>query len=549
MRIDMLIFYFFFFLAACVHGFQDKSSNNIQSGFLAQSSSDKQEWEVRTLTEDNNFNVDDFSSSSDFDGSDVYVPIMALSYSGTWNATNLEQDTQQFSFFNYTFGSADFTANEDYTNRLDNNIVFRFYDGQYKDQKTAVVNFVYDNATDFDPATSTFQNNSIIFEVYTYDHSDSEFQLTCEGSYLLSFIDSATRAPYKKMSNDYESVYAEFWLNSTNCSISVYAIVAIDSTIKASKAMNYAIMIIVICIAHLYACIKMSKDIIMNEATGNRFSLLTLGFFSGWDVFLCLFHLYSALTVDDFFPAFVLPAFCYFVLVSIFETRLILLVWKARYYAQLVATDNLRRGLMIFYLKFYGFLSLFLLICYFVIPATWFLYVTSFFFIPQIVHNAIRGQRYKFNATYSFLLGFFRIVLPLYVKVCPVSIYKLTPDPIFGYSYTAIVILQILVLFLQSKLGTRFFVPSYCLPARYNYYVNVRTGVSEDEVESCPICMDGLNQLPSNAKTGLMDLRISKTLKIMQTPCKHQFHEQCLKDWMDVKLECPFCRSALPPLE
>lgn len=62
--------------------------------------------------------------------------------------------------------------------------------------------------------------------------------------------------------------------------------------------MNYAIMIVVICVAHLYACIKVSRDIIANESTGNRISLMTLGFFSGWDVFLCLFHLYNALTVD-----------------------------------------------------------------------------------------------------------------------------------------------------------------------------------------------------------------------------------------------------------
>lgn len=294
----------------------------------------------------------------------------------------------------------------------------------------------------------------------------------------------------------------------------------------------------------------MSRDIIMNEASGNKVSLMTLGFFSGWDVFLCLFHLYNALTVDDFFPSFVIPAFCYFILVSIFETRLILLVWKARYYAQLVATNRLRRGLMVFYLKFYGFLSLFLLTCYFVIPATWFLYLTGFFFVPQIVHNAMRGQRYKFNATYAFFLGFVRIAVPLYVKVCPVSIYKLTPEPTFGFCYGGIVIAQIIILALQAKFGSRFFIPSYFLPARYNYYVNLKTVLSEDEeAESCAICMDFLNQQPSNAKIGLLEAINQKHIKIMKTPCRHQFHERCLKDWMDIKLECPFCRAPLPPLE
>jgi hypothetical protein len=33
-----------------------------------------------------------------------------------------------------------------------------------------------------------------------------------------------------------------------------------------------------------------------------------------------------------------------------------------------------------------------------------------------------------------------------------------------------------------------------------------------------------------------------------QTPCKHSFHEKCLKEWMKTKLECPTCRQALPAI-
>ena len=34
----------------------------------------------------------------------------------------------------------------------------------------------------------------------------------------------------------------------------------------------------------------------------------------------------------------------------------------------------------------------------------------------------------------------------------------------------------------------------------------------------------------------------------MTTPCNHNFHEECLQQWMEVKLECPTCRSQLPPI-
>ncbi len=32
----------------------------------------------------------------------------------------------------------------------------------------------------------------------------------------------------------------------------------------------------------------------------------------------------------------------------------------------------------------------------------------------------------------------------------------------------------------------------------------------------------------------------------MVTPCLHLFHEECLRHWMDVKMECPTCRALLP---
>lgn len=30
------------------------------------------------------------------------------------------------------------------------------------------------------------------------------------------------------------------------------------------------------------------------------------------------------------------------------------------------------------------------------------------------------------------------------------------------------------------------------------------------------------------------------------TPCNHIFHANCLYNWMDVKMDCPTCRSRLP---
>jgi len=34
--------------------------------------------------------------------------------------------------------------------------------------------------------------------------------------------------------------------------------------------------------------------------------------------------------------------------------------------------------------------------------------------------------------------------------------------------------------------------------------------------------------------------------KYMFTPCKHLFHYECLKAWLEMKNTCPECRSILP---
>ena len=37
--------------------------------------------------------------------------------------------------------------------------------------------------------------------------------------------------------------------------------------------------------------------------------------------------------------------------------------------------------------------------------------------------------------------------------------------------------------------------------------------------------------------------------QVMTTPCQHSFHAPCLMQWMNVRMECPICRTQLPPLD
>ena len=50
----------------------------------------------------------------------------------------------------------------------------------------------------------------------------------------------------------------------------------------------------------------------------------------------------------------------------------------------------------------------------------------------------------------------------------------------------------------------------------------------ENQEGTCVICTDDIN----------------KGDKILMLRCKHYFHADCVKDWLIVKLSCPYCRES-----
>lgn len=67
----------------------------------------------------------------------------------------------------------------------------------------------------------------------------------------------------------------------------------------------------------------------------------------------------------------------------------------------------------------------------------------------------------------------------------------------------------------------------------------------------CPICMEALKDEANHSLSlskSLIENESGKPVTVMQTPCKHRYHEECLQSWMNSKLECPSCRTPIPPL-
>ncbi len=112
----------------------------------------------------------------------------------------------------------------------------------------------------------------------------------------------------------------------------------------------------------------------------------------------------------------------------------------------------------------------------------------SIFFIPQIVHNARSGHRAFFDPFY--ILGYLgaRILMPLYDRGCPDNHFVLTPMIGLVIAVLLLYSFQILMLFLQFKLGPKFFIPRVLLPEYYNYNVKLKMSEENRELE-CAICL------------------------------------------------------------
>lgn len=130
---------------------------------------------------------------------------------------------------------------------------------------------------------------------------------------------------------------------------------------------------------------------------------------------------------------------------------------------------------------------------------------------------------------------------------------------------------QACVLLLQHRLGARWFVPKKFLPEKYDYYRRISICGSNDDDLFVDVEIDEPDAAPTKLKvsgvgepSGLhprggqpiveVDCVICMSNVVvngrnrMATPCDHVFHEECLQEWMDVKMECPTCRRILPPL-
>jgi len=364
------------------------------------------------------------------------------------------------------------------------------------------------------------------------------------------------------------------------------------------KAINYSFYMMLTCLTQIVVLLRQLLHT-QHQSTATRVSLLCIGWQTVLDALLCLGHIYLSLAMQPLFTAFASVAFFKLLIFCVIEMKYMSIIIQARNNANggQSTTELLRRQVAMLHLRFYvalvtAFLAFFSAGQQY---RTIYMVVLYSFWVPQIIHNIISEAKRPLHVYYIYGMSLSRCVAPLYMFAVPNNFLKeVYPDSPTNYLMVEILIIwiavQTAILIAQGKYGARFMIPARFLPPKFDYHRPIPQSLLPPEVAKQdlkhnrkPSPSPLKNETPEPKNTGTRN-RLKKGGNLehpvttmttesvtpptpaldcviccngidhhnrkgyMLAPCEHIFHKDCLIQWMDVKMECPICRTELPAI-
>ncbi|PHJ21493.1 zinc c3hc4 type (ring finger) domain-containing protein [Cystoisospora suis] len=280
-----------------------------------------------------------------------------------------------------------------------------------------------------------------------------------------------------------------------------------------------------------------------SQALLQRVSVVGLAWHVALDVFEAIAILRVAMHLQLMMAYFAILIMFKSILFGAMEVRYLMSVWNARQERDSPDMDIMRRALGLLYKNFFGLLVVLVLFVYYVFPAFPPLCVPLYFvWLPQIAWDVWKAQRNSMDGQFVIGISLCRLVFPTYLFGCPVSLFQSSFHGVKLPNYPVLVvviiimIVQVALMQAQRRFGSRFFVPLDLLPHVYNYHRPLPSSLADDPEAGLPECAICMNPVDTKSKHRSV------------TPCDHLFHDKCLQQWMEIKMECPNCRgkSACP---
>ncbi|KAL2913603.1 hypothetical protein HK105_206905 [Polyrhizophydium stewartii] len=379
---------------------------------------------------------------------------------------------------------------------------------------------------------------------------------------------------------------ANMSLVSPNCdvAIGIPQLYGLKYNVAMSKSRSAAVFVSALTFVELLLTAR-QMQYTSSQSLRSKISSLTIAMMTLFDAYACIAMLTAAIVMQDLFVPFATGAFLKFCMFSVFEMRYLFTTIQARRRD----SADVFEGTLLSRIYVYGFLGVFFfyqVASRFTIVAVAATFAVHSFWIPQIVTNVRRNSRRAFDRVYIYGMSATRVLLMLYIWGCPDNVFGIHEEPRLG-----------LAIALQAGMALGF---EHCradadckrnqlAPQTYDYHPvllahddnfvsllvdgdaenrslptassaagprvlsdaaqgpttrrsRARGGNDRPRNNECAICFAQVQLVTSRDRA-----HASERLNYMVTPCHHIFHTECLERWMEVKLECPVCRSELPP--
>jgi len=330
------------------------------------------------------------------------------------------------------------------------------------------------------------------------------------------------------------------WLVASDCGFTGdFTAEAVDMVHLSQKVVHYSIM------ANALAILQMRFYLLQMRHTEEgpsaaKVSVICIALQALMDAYDSFLHLCLGLSTQYMFNALAIVALFKFIIFSLLEARYMLIIWRQRRREVFdEGWDAARRELSWLYSRFYGVLVIGLIFIYHNLEhLSTVILCFQIYWVPQILTDVYQGSRSAIAPAFVVGISASRTLELLYLWGCPRNIFsgdaypQLPGSPSTSFCIVAVLlqVFQVVIMLLQRKWGARWFVPWRCMPWAYSYH---GATMAEPGTE-CVICMVEIE--PEAARH-------------VTAPCNHRFHRHCLEQWMDVKMECPTCRAALPPIQ
>lgn len=413
------------------------------------------------------------------------------------------------------------------------------------------------------------------FDTYQGYHMERTYATTCDyqGSVTLDPSVFSERGFNTTRFRELESaVSLNIKAQAEGCNIEITSNLSMNNENTEFKYMLYAIFIVTVALINWFGAIKILQAITDNVNYTSKLSMWTLHGVTLQDSFIFLLHLNFGVGLISTFSFFVI-FFLFFLLFALVDYRILLFTWR---YQSFRAFDNMeemqfRKKLYFFQLRVYALLIIYNYFMWKFLLHKWLIFGNALILLPQVIHNMIHPTSPDFDSNYIINFAAFKFLIFYYMRGCPHNIFNIEYYYVLPTVGLGVLLLTISILYFQETMGAGFIIPKMFKPKQYDYLIDIKKfrqmresepGQSDESFfkdDNCPICLDNLFDKEYKVKQKEVGealkvkfykrkLKSIKNNLLMKAPCEHAFHPYCLLQWMEVRMECPCCRTVLPAI-